>query len=157
MKIYPPLTPCLAFSVQTLGTILGLILLLDMVLSFLKGEPFSGFSDMFQTALVFVVLAGLAGLILYLILRVWAWSIEPSGITGRTYWGRRSRIAWSDVDKVAFVALGGIPALVVTSTTSKREVLAYTLGANMPEIHAHLFRHAGPDHVLTQWFRPASV
>ncbi len=157
LKIYPPIGPCLRFSVKTLGLILGFVLLLGIVVRFFKGEPFIGFLLISQLSLLFVGLAALLGVILYVILRVWAWSVDPSGLTGRSYWGRRSHIAWKDVAKVGSVTVEGIPALVVTSATSKREVFAYTLDANIPEIHAHLFRYAGPQHVLTQWFRPAAA
>lgn len=137
-----------------LGLVFGFVLLLGIVIRFFRGEPFIGFSLIYQLFLLFIGLAVLLGVVLYLILRAWAWSVEPSGLTGRSYWGRRSHIAWKDVDKVGSIAVEGIPALVVTSATSKREVFAYTLGVNIQEIHAHLSRHAGPEHVLTQWFRP---
>ena len=157
LKIYPPLWSCIKFSVTTLGLVLGIVLLFGIAVRFFKGEPFIGLLLIFQLSLFFAGMAALLGVILYLILRAWAWSVEPYGLTGRSYWGRRSRIAWSAVEKVGFIAVDGIPALVVTSAKSKQEVFACTLGANIPEIYAHLFRHAGPDHVLTQWFRPAAV
>jgi hypothetical protein len=157
LKIYPALILCLRFSLKRLGFILGFLLLLGIAIRALRGEPFIGFMLIFQLALLFAGLAALLGGLMYLILRVCAWSVEPSGISGRTYWGRRSCIAWTEVDKVVSVSIEGIPALVVTSANSKREVYAYTLGANVSEIHEHLSRHAGPDHVLTQWFRPAAA
>jgi hypothetical protein len=157
LTIYPPIGPCLKFSVKTLGLVLGFVLLLGIVVRYFKDEPFIGFLLVFQLSLFFVGLAVPLGVVLYLILRVWAWSVEPSGLTGRSYWGRRSHIAWKDVDRVGFVAIEGIPALVVTSATSKQEVFAYTLGINIPDVHTHLYRYAGPEHVLTQWFRPAAA
>jgi hypothetical protein len=157
LKIYPPLTPCLKLSVKTFGLAFGFILFLGMVVRLFKGEPLIGFLLIFQLTLLFVGLAAFSGVLLYLILRPWACSVEPTGISGRTYWGQRSRITWDDVENVSVRVVEGIPSLVVTSASSKREVYAYILGVNIPEVYAHLARHAGPDHVLTQWFRPTAA
>ena len=156
LKVHPPLLPCIKFSVRTLGIALGVVLALGIVISLFKGEPFIGFLLIFQLAILFVGLAVVLGVFLYIVFLPWAWSVESSGLTGRTYWGRCARIAWSEVEKVAPIAVEGIPALVITSTRSKREIFAYTLGVNIPEIHKALARHAGRDHILTQCFRPAA-
>lgn len=47
-----------------------------------------------------------------------------------------------------------IPAFLVTSTTSKHEIHAYTLGVDITGTHAQLLRHAGPDHRLTRFSTP---
>jgi hypothetical protein len=156
LKVHPPLLPCIKFSVMTLGIVLGVVLTLQIVIDLFKGEAFIGFLLVFQLALFFVGLAVALGVFLYIVLLPWAWSVESSGLTGRSYWGRRARIAWGDVDKVAPITVQGIPALVITSARSKREIFAYTLGVNIPEIHKALVRHAGQDHILTQCFRTAA-
>jgi hypothetical protein len=91
-----------------------------------------------------------------LILRALAWSIEPFGLVGRSYWGRRTRIAWTDVSRVALLP-GDIPGLVVMSASSKNEIVAYLLGVDSTEVYAHVSRYAGHTHVFAQWFKQRSA
>lgn len=90
---------------------------------------------------------------LYVLFRIGGWMILPEGIEGRSYWGRKTALAWSEIDDIVRFDQQGIPVLKISSRTSKREICACTLAVNLTSIHSQLCRHAGMDHELTQWFR----
>jgi hypothetical protein len=154
MNIHPPLWSCMKFSVRLLTIIAAVVLIFGSLLSLFDGRPFMGFESMLRYAAIVVGLGVVLGPPLYLALRACAWSVTPTGITGRRYMGPRTHIEWADIVKAGQFSLHGLPALFVTSATSEREIIAYTLGVGFPEVHEQLERHAGPDHVLTRCFRP---
>jgi hypothetical protein len=112
---------------------------------------------MLNVALVFVGMGIALGALIYFIYRAYSWSIGPAGLSGRSYWGRRTRFDWEDIDKVGRYAVDGAPSLLVTSAKSKQKIIIPTFGVSVPEIHRQLVQHAGPDHILTKLFRPTAA
>lgn len=159
MTIHPSILTCIKFSVKTFGPVFLLLLAFSLVVDLVESRQFMGalLHNPLESLGVFGGLPLAAAFVFYIILRACAWTIEPDGLRGRSYWGRRELIAWSDVDKVVYVAAEGLPVLQVTSASSKKKIFAYVLDINSAEIHAQLRRHAGPDHVLTQCFRPQTA
>ena len=154
MKIHPPLLGCIRFTTRLLAIVAAVVLIFGSLLSFFDGRPFMGVGPMLRYAAITVGVGIVLGPLLYLALRACAWSVTPTGFEGRRYLGPRTLIEWADIVKAGPCSLHGLPALFVTSGSSEREIIAYTLGVDFPEVHQQLVRHAGPDHVLTRVFRP---
>ncbi|WP_158637177.1 hypothetical protein [Arenimonas daejeonensis] len=142
------------FTTRLLAIIAAVVLIFGSLLSLFDGRPFMGIEAMLRYAAIAVGLGIVLGPLLYLALRACAWSITPTGFEGRRYLGPRTHIEWADIVKAGQFSLHGLPALFVTSGSSEREIIAYTLGVDFPAVHVQLVRHAGPDHVLTRCFRP---
>lgn len=157
MKIHPPLLSCMKFTTRILALIAAVVLIFGSLLSLFDGRPFMGLVPMLRYAAIVVGLGVVLGPLLYLALRACAWSVTPSGFEGRRYLGPRTHIEWADITRAGHCSLHGLPALFVTSGSSEREIIAYTLGVDFPEVHEQLVRHAGPDHVLTRSFRPEAA
>ena len=102
---------------------------------------------------VFVAISIALAIVVYLGAFVWAWSFDKYEIKGRSYWGRRVSMRWSDVVSVANTSIEGIPALLIGSKSSNRAIFAYTLGIDLKLVYSKLLRNAGPDHLLTQCFQ----
>lgn len=135
-----------------MGALLALALAGDLVsgrplLGPLRGSPLTFIFLVLGAWLVFATTA-------YAILWAWRWTVEPEGISGRSYWGRRTLISWNDVGSVHATSIEGLPALGVRSLTSKRDVLLYVWGIDLASAHQQLQRYAGPRHVLTLAFAP---
>lgn len=94
------------------------------------------------------------GLCLFALSWICACSVESDALKGRNFWGRRKAIAWDDIGQIVSTRVEGMPALVVGSASSKKEIYVYVLGADLEKIHAALWQHAGPQHALTRLFRP---
>jgi hypothetical protein len=154
MKIHPPLLGCILFTTRLLAIIAAVVLVFGSLLSLFDGRPFMGVEAMLRYAAILIGLGIVLGPVLYLTLRTSAWSVTPTGFEGRRYGGPRTHIEWTDIGRAGLFTIRGVPALFVTSASSEREIIAYTLGVDFPAVHAQLVRHAGPDHVLTRCFRP---
>lgn len=154
MKIHPPLLGCMKFTTRLLAIVAAIVLIFGSLLSAFDGRAFMGVVPQLRYAAIAIGLGVVLGPVLYFALRAYAWSITPSGIEGRRYLGPRTHIEWADIVKAGQFSLHGLPALFVTSGSSDREIIAYTLGVGFPDVHEQLVRHAGPDHVLTRCFRP---
>ena len=154
MNFHPPLLDCMKFTTRLLAIIAAVVLGFGSLLSLFDGRPFMGVEAMLRYGGLVVGLGIVLGPVLYLALRSGAWSVTPTGFEGRRYGGPRTHIEWADIGRAGLFTLRGVPALFVTSATSDREIIAYTLGVDFPAVHAQLVRHAGPDHVLTRCFRP---
>ena len=159
MRVYPPFANCLIHAFKTFGVIYALLLAISIAINAYRHQPLIPFLDADAPTLlvVLLVIPAVLAAAVYLSARVWAWSFDANGLRGRTYWGRRVTMRWTEVDRVANTSVQGIPALLVIGADDKREILAYTLGVDIPGIHRQLVRHAGPDHVLTRSFGPRAA
>lgn len=151
--VYPPLKACALYVLKLFGIIYVSLLVFVMVANGIKGRPLLGSAgdDLALVVGVFVALPILATLAIYGAARLWAWSIDAAGIRGRSYWGRRVAIGWTDVDEVDRTSVEGIPALVIHSARGG-DVFAYLLGVDAARVQARLRKLAGPAHALTQAF-----
>jgi hypothetical protein len=152
LRVFPPLRPCLAFAVRLLSMIIGVMLIVAQVGKALSGQPLLPVLLLLQMLACAIGIGLVLGLVLYALMRLWAWTIARDGLAGRSYWGRRRRIAWTRLDSVAAASVEGIPALHVRASDSGDDLFLYTLGVSLQAIHAALVHHAGPDHVLTRSF-----
>lgn len=157
MNIHPPLQSCMMFTTRLTAIIAAVVLIFGSLLSLFDGRPFMGVEPLLRYAAIVIGLGVVLGPVLFLALRACAWSVTPTGIEGRRYLGPRTHIEWADIVKAGPFTLHGLPALFVTSGSSDREIIAFTLGVGFPGIHEQLVRHAGPDHVLTRCFRPETA
>lgn len=157
MRVYPPLLSCLAYAFKTFGVIYIALFLVSVILNVIKHRPLiASFGDAVPTVVViFLAIPVALAAVVYLGARVWAWSFDQNGLTGRSYWGRRVAIRWSDVASVRNTSVEGIPALLIGSSSDKKELFAYTLGVSIADVYIRLYQYAGPEHVLTQAFKPA--
>lgn len=159
MKVYPPFSACLKYSAAMLGYALAGAAVVGMLAYLLKHRGVSAAllesAGVVASGLLAIALAGALALasLLYLLLRVGAWTICAKGLAGRSYWGRKTTLAWSDISDIVRIDQQGIPYLKIGARTPRREIWACALGANLAAIHAELCRHAGADHELTHWFR----
>ena len=159
MEIYPPFWPCLRYAAKTFGVIFISIFGLFVAKQVFRHEPLhlSFRPDFWVVPILLAALPIALALVVYVGARVWAWSFDQYGVRGRTYFGKRISIPWSDVNDVKGTSVQGIPALLISSHTTKSELFAYTLGVDLQQIHTHLSRRAGPEHLLTQCFEPAGA
>ena len=149
----------LRFSFALLGGLIAVLMFVDVGRDLLAGRQidFPALHSPARTlsALTLVALA-LAGLAFGLF---WASAstLEAHGIRGFTFGGRRIHIPWLDVASVHPATLHGVPAAVVRSAASGKQIWICTLGLDAAAIHEHIRTYAGPDHVLAQWFTPRSA
>jgi len=143
------------FSGTLFGIIFGVMFLIIYAKRLYNGTPiFTNLVDEFyMLLLLFVGFPLAAALILFAIFRIWLCSIDTSGISGRSYWGRRNFIPWSDIGNIGHISVEGIPAVLISSASSKKEVCAYILGADLSAFHAKLIHLAGSENPLTRYFR----
>ncbi len=140
-----------------MGLLLALVLVVASLFRLAEGRSLPDWASLLTVGIV-VAGTGIAlGVILYLAYRAYSLSIDPAGLCGRTYWGRRAQFGWNDIDKVEECAVDGSPSLLVCSASSKQKIFIPMLGVSAPEIHRQLVRHAGSDHTLTEWFRPTGA
>lgn len=137
------------------GVVYVSLIVIYGIIEALKDHNFS-FPSGLGLLLLFSVFAAVSialAIVVYLGAIVWAWSFDKYEIKGRSYWGRRISMRWSDVTSVANTSIEGVPALLIGSKSSNRAIFAYTLGIDLKLVYSQLLRNAGPDHLLTQCFR----
>ena len=154
MRVYPPLSNCLIYAFKTFGVIYAVLFVISIATNAYRHRPLTPFleADALTFLMAFLAIPAVLAAVVYFGARVWAWSFDAYGLKGRTYWGRRVTMRWTDVSRVANTSVEGIPALLISSSDGKREIFAYTLGVDIPGVYQQLVRYAGPNHVLTQSF-----
>lgn len=153
----PPLRACLRFGGRLFATIVAVLVLLLIGPALLQGKPFMGVETLLALLAGGVALGLVLGLVLYLILWPWRLRVALAGVSGRSYIGFSRTIAWKDVGMVRPFFVEGIPALLIGSTSSNKEIVAYTLGIDIEAAYRALRRHAGEEHMLTQAFVPRKI
>ena len=159
MRVYPPLLACARYAVKLFGLVSALLVVLTGVANVAKHRPFMASlgNDLPILLAVWLVVTAVLVAVVYVGARVWAWSFDHNGIKGRSYWGHRVAMKWHEVERVANTSVEGIPALLISSSNGKSKIFAYTLGVSITSIYAKLQQYAGPDHVLTQAFKPRAA
>ena len=159
MPIYPPFLPCLRYAAQTFGLIFLSIFGVVVITHLIRHQsPLASLrSDFWLIPVFFAAITIVFALVVYVGARVWAWSFDQYEVRGRTYFGKRISIPWPDVAEVKPTNVKGIPALLITSRSTGKELFAYTLGVDLQQIHAQLSLRAGPGHMLTQCFDTAEA
>jgi hypothetical protein len=156
VSIYPSLTAWFKFFSKPLAIGFAFLMLSLTCANLIKGIPLPNNLTLLEVAAIFLCLVIVVPLLAYLCFRSSAWSIDSTGLKGRSYWGRHVELAWPDIERVVPTLFQGIPYVVVTSQTTKREIYACILGADLSAIQFQLLRSAGPHNVLTELFASAS-
>jgi hypothetical protein len=155
--IHPPLPSCLRFAFRTIGIVFGALGVIAFLAAMASGKPLPTTRVLGSLLIVVVGTSLVLAFAIYASCRFSAWRVERDGVVGRSLWGRRTRIAWTEVRSVKFFSVEGIPALLIEASSGGREIVAYTLGVDVAAVHAALDRHAGPTHTLTRWFTPPAT
>jgi hypothetical protein len=155
LRIRPPLLACLRFGLVLMGVVMGVGIVIGEIRKAIDGVALTEPLVLLQLAALAIGLGLAIGLVCYVTLIPWTWTIGAEGVEGRSLWGRRHRIAWNDVANVGSVSFDGIPALLIGAAGRGADIVAYTLGVDLQAIHSRLARHAGTNHPLTRAFAGA--
>lgn len=91
--------------------------------------------------------------VLFYIIFLWfASRVDVNGVHGRTYWGFKHYIPWSELAHINEMRFKGIPVLVLASRNGK-EIWLYRLGLRRKAVHDALVRLLGHDHNFVSYFR----
>jgi|ERR1700720_407910 len=153
IRIYPPFSACLTFSAGLFGGLAAILALFAVIAQLRRGRLIAlppGDTVMRMLIALGTVTLALA-LFLFALFWIAAVTLDERGLRGPTIWGRRINIDWNDVASARRVVVRGLPALLIQSRSTKKEIWLYSLGLNGRTLYNQVRAFVAPSHPLASW------
>jgi hypothetical protein len=139
---------------RLLGMTFGFTLLLGTGFILFSSHPERALEFLGWGALSIAVGSLVLGLVLAVLAIPWQCTLTREGISGRSYIGFRRSIPYKNIGAPFIDSSQGFPLLRMSDRVTGKELVMYPIGLDLVEVHKKLLEWAGPDHPLTQAFRP---
>ena len=140
----------MAYATRLFSAIFAALFVVHVVTGYIRGtDPFASYAGRWPELLAaYAGVCAVAGMLLFALLRFWSATVSSDGLHGRSYWGRRRTITWSDAVRVYDLPVEGIPAMRVESASGRDVFFAY-LAEQVPMLRTALLETAGAEHPVT--------